>query len=707
MKLRIIALILALVTVLSFAACGGKTPEASTPNQGNTPDTPSEQGSVHKLSEYSVVYSNKINYIATEAVGSLASALADVKGEVTVANIDTITDPVAKEILVGDTNRPESAEALALLTDDTTFVIKTVGEKIVINSKDPNALNIAVNHFLALAKENKFSFDKAIEYVSQPLTKVSIFENGVTKYDINYPADLDDSKSDGSEKRDFEVETAFLLQSKFSTAGAGKLLTKKEGSEKAFLVGYCAAQESVDFRNSLALTEYGFEVVGDKVVISGTNTTTTRLAVDLFVSFIKQQGGTGKFNVSVYDGTRITKRSGGDNWNADIPEFEGGDRFGTLNAGKGAFGVCYENTTAEAFEAYCKKLESLGYTLWQRHDIEDNLHATYTHEDKGMIHTYFTGNEKNVRIISYKKGNYNLPTNPTRGSYENVTKSAVTQYALDRPGGSVGMCYVITLEDGSFIVVDSGTNNDAGNMQKEFYNLLKSLNKRPDGKIIIKAWYITHEHGDHTQAFRAFMRDYGKYVVIEELWCNPASSDYSYHGDSSAFGTAEKNYDTYKSQVNGDLKWINLHTGMEFYAANMKFEVLYTEEDFFPRTLYSGNDTCLVMKMTDMRSGTTMMWLGDTLLRGSNVLSQKYSGYLKADFVQVAHHGKSEALPVYQQILPTVAFLSNTAYSTTAIYRDTNNFLRNNVKTHILSTATYTVYMTDVNGENPIKWNKK
>ena len=710
-KIRLLALVLAILLVLPFAACGEDTP-ATTPNQGQNQNPPADEVK-YDLSKYAIVYSNKIGYYPTEATNALANTLADKFGTSFMPSTDFIAAEQEFEILIGDTKRPESAEALALVTNDDSFVIKTINGKIVINAKTYDILTVAVSYFAKMARENSFAFTEDIQYVSPSVSKVTLFENNTTNYVVGYSAELDDTGNGHDGRNDFEVETAALLNTEIKKLGGPELSVGKETVQKSTIiyVGYCTDEDSVAFHNSLGLNEYGFEVKNGKVYVSGTNTTTTRLAVTLFVNTMKKLSSTTNgLSVEVYDGMRVTARTS--TWNVDVPEYEGGERFGTLNAGGGAFGICYENTTAEEFEAYCKKLESEGYVLWQRHDIEDNLHATYTHEKKGMIHTYFTGNEKNVRILTYKPGTYNLPKNPTRYTYESVTKTAITQYALDRKGGSVGMCYVITLEDGSFIVIDGGTNNDAGNMQKEFYQLLKDLNKRPDGKIVIKAWYVTHEHGDHTGMFRAFMKDYGKQVTIEELWCNPTSTDYTYFGDNGGFGNLEKNYKTYKNQVNGDFTWITLHTGMEFYAANMKFEVLYTEEDFFPRTLKSGNDTCLVMKMTDLRSGQVTLWMGDTLLRGCKTISEKYDTYLKADILQMAHHGKSEALPVYQQVLPTVAMWScttsmmnnQTTGSSYKIYWDTNKFIRDNVPVQVTSDYTYTIYLPYKQGDNIAKW---
>ena len=48
-KIRLLALVLALVLVIPFAACDGKTPDASTPNQGQN-QTPPENEVKYDLS---------------------------------------------------------------------------------------------------------------------------------------------------------------------------------------------------------------------------------------------------------------------------------------------------------------------------------------------------------------------------------------------------------------------------------------------------------------------------------------------------------------------------------------------------------------------------------------------------------------------------------------------------------------------------------
>ena len=60
------------------------------------------------------------------------------------------------------------------------------------------------------------------------------------------------------------------------------------------------------------------------------------------------------------------------------------------------------------------------------------------------------------------------------------------------------MTYIITLEDGSFIVIDGGSNG--GSNVELLHKKLQELNKR-EGTPVIAAWYLTHIHQDHCPAF--------------------------------------------------------------------------------------------------------------------------------------------------------------------------------------------------------------
>jgi glyoxylase-like metal-dependent hydrolase (beta-lactamase superfamily II) len=79
-----------------------------------------------------------------------------------------------------------------------------------------------------------------------------------------------------------------------------------------------------------------------------------------------------------------------------------------------------------------------------------------------------------------------------------------------------GMGYVIRLADGSFIVYDGGYTKRL----PELWNVLTTLNGGEEG-IVIRAWLLTHAHGDHYAAFRAFAPLYADNVTLETVMISP------------------------------------------------------------------------------------------------------------------------------------------------------------------------------------------
>ena len=122
--------------------CGCETPEPETPKL----TLMSEGGT-----QYMIVRSDMAS--ATSAVTKLAVKMAGAFRDVSGQSIDVTTDYEKEdgpyEILVGKSDRPEYKEALASLTDDNGYVIRAVGDKIVIAAKRDAALTEAVERFLA------------------------------------------------------------------------------------------------------------------------------------------------------------------------------------------------------------------------------------------------------------------------------------------------------------------------------------------------------------------------------------------------------------------------------------------------------------------------------------------------------------------------------------------------------------------------------
>ena len=89
----------------------------------------------------------------------------------------------------------------------------------------------------------------------------------------------------------------------------------------------------------------------------------------------------------------------------------------------------------------------------------------------------------------------------------NDNKITVAQIAnLD----SSGMCYVIHLSDGTFIIIDGGEADELGAGIYDFNSrALKDHLMRVTGgeKPIISAWFITHFHLDHIDLATRFIKE--------------------------------------------------------------------------------------------------------------------------------------------------------------------------------------------------------
>ena len=216
-------MVISTATVLSSCFGGGdKNPDESTPadNGGDLTSDSESQEENYTLNlvqggktEYVIIVPTKAKDFTNDtklAVESLIRSFKNYTGaEITYKTDymgydenynDIEPDPNALEILIGNTNRPESAEAIADL-GFSEYAIKAVGKKLVINGTTEATINAAIEYFYRnIMQGNKnlsygttdgdFIFTTADNYVkksSYQIKSITINDKKIATMSLVYP----------------------------------------------------------------------------------------------------------------------------------------------------------------------------------------------------------------------------------------------------------------------------------------------------------------------------------------------------------------------------------------------------------------------------------------------------------------------------------------------------------------------------------------
>ncbi len=656
-------------------------PDTNTP--GPEPSVPDTELVDFDLSKYKIVVSSSASENIVVAASNIYDAVKDASGKMLYLKKDgkyTVESSDGYEILVGQTNRAESSEVIASI-EGIQWKIVLVGKKIVIVGKNDMMTMKAVEYFMekyisSIGSNAVIKVPKDFNIVSdaENYKTLPLVENAKFRARVVITKNLSTKDPLIAEVRSMVDSLNSLVGTtnlRASTDDKGGISDESLSQVCEIVVGYADRVEAKEFMSNITPDQYGYGIVGNKIVIAGWTRETISLALEMFLK------DASKFITYNADGTRgldlicnepVLKDYG--KFAVNIPAYEGGN-----------YNLCHEltdneleyyisETTLEAYKNYRKSLENAGFKLHFENVIANNAYATYTSNDT-MVHVYYTHYEKAVRIITAPMDTVNLP-NFKPETYTKVTEPKVTQMMFeyaDRTGGMTasGMCYVFTLEDGSYIIYDIGSKSDAN--AKRLYELLVELNERPDKKIVIAAWILTHEHGDHYGNFVNFCSKYGQYIEVEQFIINTPTSE------SMAISEGITPFSHYLAQSEkyiGKPNVVKAHTGQVIKVRNAEIEVLFTIEDTYPQIIRNVNDASIITRVK--MGGQTVMMLGDTENQASAIIMSSFGNYLKSDIVQIAHHGfgtapfslfevidsKVALWPAYQEVYDRLLSPSNT-----------------------------------------------
>lgn len=350
---------------------------------------------------------------------------------------------------------------------------------------------------------------------------------------------------------------------------------------------------------------------------------------------------------------------------ATLPEFKtaSGVLLGVYYCGEDNFKIAMEGVTTEEYEAYLSDLQTAGFAAYAENQIGESRFGTYTIADEkageAAVFTMHYPTLNRTQIVYGPRGY--LPSIEPAALPEQPAQTFIAQPERARAWCGVvspnvpGMCLVIRLADGSFIVVDGGTRDGKVITRKKIkgvwvdqpeidshdteniYNFL--CEHTPNGeKPRVAVWFMTHPHMDHTDLAIDFLDRYQGKVDVELAAFNMPDFDSVYSRNESP-ARHKSLFMPFREKITElyGAKTCILHAGQKMSLPGCELNVLYTQEDYYPGVFTTGNQlSCaLLLKFADK----TVTLLGDCDRPITQIIADAYGTALKSDIVQVAHHG--------------------------------------------------------------------
>ena len=357
---------------------------------------------------------------------------------------------------------------------------------------------------------------------------------------------------------------------------------------------------------------------------------------------------------------------------ADIPAFHAVPTK-TLDSGNNCKLVIFNDATVTNFNNYCAALEAAGFEKYSESTFNGgNMGANAGKEDYylGTSYTlnhenYFATYVSNDRTIDLAFHEYDdimyVSVSPTRAGLvlpnnepvevENPLPITITQIGTADLHDEGDMVYVIRLADGTFIIYDGGLSYESrGYVADEIVKVLKKQAADPEN-IVISAFILTHPHSDHTTGFVQFANRYAGTTGIKLKQVVYNFPDATQIKVGTTYDSLIKTQNAIK-KFGSDVEVIKPRSGNVLHYAGVKFNVLYTQEDYLSLSdgFYivnsdgtyadAANASSLVTQMVT-NDGTKVLFGGDHWAdQCQGQLKYRYGTFLESYVVTLFHHGQ-------------------------------------------------------------------
>ena len=258
----------------------------------------------------------------------------------------------------------------------------------------------------------------------------------------------------------------------------------------------------------------------------------------------------------------------------------------------------------------------------------------------------------NARVITV-----NQVSDPAMSAEAGTYKIIMAPNTVTGINPGIGLGMMIKTPNNKTIVLDGGmqqmvgdsttlaTGEGSGELQNMKSWLLTHANNTVD------AWIVSHPHNDHARVPSAIIHE-GQ-VQIRSFYAAeyPKNLHDQRVGDETPTQSAFV-YDAYNKMKQAG-KYQEITAGMSFSIDGVTIEFL----NGYNSNLWLENNSSAVVRLTFEGSSAVVLLLADIQDEAAKLLMQRYPNKLKADMVQMSHHGLDALPSLYQAIAAPITFV--------------------------------------------------
>lgn len=486
---------------------------------------------------------------------------------------------------------------------------------------------------------------------------ITLFKNG------NYVAKI--IRADNASSTDMtlysRIRAAFKAKTGKTVSNATDFVAQGEklDDSAAILVGETAYEESKSVYESLEEGTAVAKIINNKYVVAYKNNESLQKLLTALEAKIASASAE---EIVIDSSWELKAESVKLVESVKLPDYNGKPLGTAIDIGQASELYIIDNTTLLEYNAYLKDLEGLGFKTYTSNTIGNNQFKTYI-TDTQIVNVMFLANANQVRVTQDSRDAIELPALKATNIYTKTSTPSFTMMGISDSGYPGGMSFIYKLSDGTFFIIDGGICKNRGVNDNEsnecsgepsvhrLYKTLRELADDPD-KIVISGWLITHIHNDHAGSFIDLADEtaYLKNITIKQvIYSQPSDDDMSYNKGGRRNNWMPNALSKMKIE-----KTVKAHPGQVFYYADLTLTIIGTHDLVKPKSLNSHNNASIVSFVEF--GGKKALYLADAEGDANAQLKALYGENLKADIVQVAHHGynNTNANIVYAYVNPTI-----------------------------------------------------